>query len=92
MIQDYFRSQIDYYPALTSEVLNKAEYKTVWSGKQMTVGDKVLFAFVYVKNTNDLKAITFLERELDEIATLFNFIRLDKDIPILSFKDDKTKR
>jgi hypothetical protein len=92
-MKEYFKVQLDYYPTLTQDVLDKAEFKTVWSGKRMQPGDKVVYAYVYLLNTDDLKAITFLERELDEISNKFRFIKLENDImPILVFKEDTKKR
>jgi len=92
-MRQYFEFQCGYYPTLTQEVLDRAEFKTVWSGKRMGVGDKVVIAFVYQLNTDDLKAITFLERELDEIGARFKFIRFENEnLPILAFKEDTKKR
>ena len=90
-----FKDQIRAYKAITPDILNQIEYKTVWSGKRMGVGDKVVYAFVYVLNTDDLKAITFLERELDEIASRFKFIRFENEndrMPILAFREDTKRR
>ena len=92
-MKQYFKAQIDYYPKLTQDVLDRAEFKTVWSGKRMQPGDRVVYAYVYVLNTDELKAITFLERELDEVSCKFKFIELDDDImPILAFKEDTKNR
>lgn len=89
MIADYFQNQINIVPELTEYVLERAEFKTVWSGKRMQPGDRVLYAFVYQKGTDKQKYITFLERELGELDNTFKFIRLDNEIlPILAFKDD----
>ena len=79
MIKDYFKIQIESYPRLTDEVLDRVDFKTVWSGKRMVSGDRVLYALVYVPNTDDLKAITFLERELDEISSRFNFVSFENE-------------
>jgi hypothetical protein len=92
-MRQHFKGQLDYYPELTEEVLERAEFKTVWSGKRMQPGDKVVYAYVYLLNTDDLKTISFLERELDEISSKFRFIKLEDDImPILAFKGDTKKR
>ena len=93
MIKDYFKIQIESYPRLTDEVLDRVDFKTVWSGKRMVSGDRVLYALVYVPNTDDLKAITFLERELDEISSRFNFVSFENEgLPILSFIEEVKKR
>jgi hypothetical protein len=92
-MREYFKAQLAYYPQITEEILDKVEFKTVWSGKRIQPGDKVVYAYVYLLNTDDLKAISFLERELDEINTKFKFIKLEDDImPILAFKEDTKKR
>jgi len=90
---EYFTEQLNYYPSITEDVLEKIEFKTVWSGKRISVGDKVVYAFVYVLNTDDLKAITFLERELNDIKQTFKFIKMEEGyIPVLAFKNDTKKR
>lgn len=93
MIQ-YFQKQINYLPEITQDVLDRVEYKTVWSGKRIQVGDKVLYAYVYIPNTDDLKLLPILERELMDINNNFNFVSFDENemLPILSFKSDTKKR
>jgi hypothetical protein len=92
-MRNYFKEQLDFYPQITEDVLERAEFKTVWSGKRLQVGDKVVYALVYEINTDDLKAISFVERELDEIGNHFNFIRYEiETIPVLSFKNDTKYR
>lgn len=92
-MREYFIDQINYYPKLTQEVLDRAEFKTVWSGKRMQVGDRVLYALVYPVNSDELKAITFLERELDELANRFRFIEYENDqMPVFVFKEDTKNR
>jgi hypothetical protein len=93
MIAEQFQEQIQIIPELTDYVLERAEYKTVWSGKRMRSGDRVLYAYVYQKGTDNLKYINFLERELHELDSTFNFIRLEDEImPVLAFKDDPKNR
>jgi hypothetical protein len=92
-MRDYFKPQLEFYSQITEDVLERAEFKTVWSGKRLQVGDKVIYALVYVPNTDDLKAISFVERELDEIGNMFNFLRFENEtIPVLSFKNDTKNR
>lgn len=85
-----FKEQIDYYSCLTDDILDKIEFRLVWSGKRMVAGDKVLYAYVYEKGTDNLKMITFLERELHEMDRIFEFIDFHNDtfVPILVFRDD----
>lgn len=93
MIAEQFQNQIQMAPELTEYVLERAEYKTVWSGKRMQPGDRVLYAYVYQKGTDNLKYINFLERELNELDSMFNFVRLEEDVmPVLAFKDDPKSR
>ncbi len=88
-----FKDQIKAYKAITPDVLDRIEYKTVWSGKRIQVGDKVLYAFVYPINSDDYKLATFLERELHDIASEFTFIQKIKGIiPVLKHKGDNLDR
>jgi hypothetical protein len=88
-----FKDQIRAYKSITPDVLNQIEYKTVWSGKRIEVGDKVLYAFVYPLNSEDYKLATFLERELDEVNQMFSFIQTIKGIiPVLKYKNDNLVR
>ena len=92
-MREYFKPQLEFYSQITEDVLERAEFKTVWSGKRLQVGDKVIYALVYVPNTDDLKAISFVERELDENGNTFNFLLFENEtIPVLSFKNDKKNR
>ena len=92
MIEE-FKDQIKAYKAITPDVLDRIEYKTVWSGKRIQVGDKVLYAFVYPINSDDYKLATFLERELNDIAAEFTFIqKLKGIIPVLKYKGDNLER
>lgn len=88
---EYFKPQLDTYPKITQGILDKIEYKRVWSGKMIGAGDVVVYAYIYEKNTDDLKLISFLGRELNELSKDFKFIKMST-IPILAFADDKTKR
>ena len=88
-----FKDQIKAYKSITPDILNQIEYKTVWSGKRIQVGDKVLYAFVYPLNSEDYKLATFLERELDEVNQLFTYIQTIKGIiPVLKYKSDNLER
>ncbi len=88
-----FKDQIKAYKAITQVILNQIEYKTVWSGKRIEVGDKVLYAFVYPLNSEDYKLATFLERELDEVNQIFTYVQTIKGIiPVLKYKNDNLVR
>ncbi len=88
-----FREQIKAYKEITPDVLDKITYKTVWSGKRISVGDKVLYAFVYPLNSDEYKLATFLESELTELNDKFVFLQYIKGfIPVLKFKGDNLDR
>lgn len=88
-----FKDQIRAYKAITPDVLDRIEYRTVWSGKRIQVGDKVLYAFVYPLNSEDYKLATFLERELNDVSEQFSFIQKIKGfIPVLKFTGDNLER
>lgn len=88
-----FKDQIRAYKSITPDVLDRIEYKTVWSGKRIQVGDKVLYAFVYPMNSEDYKLATFLERELDDVAQQFVFTQKIKGIiPVLKYRNDNLER
>lgn len=94
MIAEYFKNQLLIVQPLIPEIIARAEFKTVWSGKRVQSGDILLQAYVYQTNTDDLKLITFVDRELSELDSRFNFVRMDeRDImPILAFKEDTKNR
>jgi hypothetical protein len=82
-LRDYFVDQINSYKTVTTDVESKITYKRVWSGKLITVGDKVLYGYVQDNNGN-LKLFSLLERELDELNTLFDFVGMeDETVPVL---------
>jgi len=88
-----FREQIKVYNEITPDILDKITYKTVWSGKRIDVGDKVLYAFVYPLNSDEYKLATFLERELNELNQKFVFLQYVKGfIPVLKFIGDTLDR
>lgn len=88
-----FKDQIRAYKAITPDILNQIEYKTVWSGKRIDIGDKVLYAFVYPLNSEDYKLATFLERELGEVNQMFTYLQTIKGIiPVLKYKNDNLVR
>lgn len=92
MIEE-FKDQIRAYKSITPDVLDRIEYKTVWSGKRIQVGDKVLYAFVYPMNSEDYKLATFLERELNDVTQQFVFIQKIKGIiPVLKYRNDNLDR
>lgn len=93
MLRQYFKAQIETHPTITADVFAKIEYRRVWSGKQIEINDKVLYAFVYPKGEDDYKFMAILERELNELENLFDFIEFEREtIPVLKFKDDSKIR
>jgi hypothetical protein len=88
-MRHYFKDQLEYYPTLTQDIIDRAEYKTVWSGNRLQDGDKIVYAYVYKLNTNDLNVISFLERELDNLGSKFRYIRMEENLmPVLAFNND----
>lgn len=93
MLRDYFKEQIEQFSPITEDILPQIEHRRVWSGKIMGVGDKVLFAFVFPLNEDDIKMIAVLERELDELNPKFQFVGFEKEtIPVLKFSHDPKLR
>lgn len=93
MLRDYFKDQIEAHAMLTEDVLSNVEYKRVWSGAMMDVGDKVLYALAFPKGEEDPKMMSLLERELEDLHKIFDFVRYEKEtIPVLKFKDDPKVR
>jgi len=89
---NYFKPQIDQAKEIDEETLEKIEYKRVWSGELIVVGDIPLFAYVIkdpkggVDSPDNLLLILLLERELNKIENIFKFHSYNEDntlIPIL---------
>lgn len=82
-LKECFAEQIATNPELSANVLEKVEYKHVWSGALISEGDRVLYAFV-IKEPDKLLLASFLERELDSLSKTFVFQEMHNDtIPIL---------
>lgn len=93
MLRNYFKQQLDQYKKITSDIYDQITYKRVWSGKMMEVGDTVLHALVYPKGEDDPQMIVCLDRELEELNTVFDFVHYEKEmIPVLKFRDDPKVR
>jgi hypothetical protein len=85
-MRKYFENQLMMTPHIPEDILEKAEFVRVWSGNKLQKNDKIVCAYVLDKN-NELKAIYFLERELDDLVSSFLFKDwYDEFIPILTFK------
>lgn len=77
-----FQDQINITPELSDDVLAKVEFKRVWSGKLIESGDRVLYAFL--KSDETLLLFIMLERELEELSSIFVFDSMyNETIPIL---------
>jgi hypothetical protein len=88
-MRKYFENQLKMTPNIPDDILDKAEFIRVWSGKKLQRNDKIVCAYVLDKN-EELKAIYFIERELDDLSNNFIFKDwYDDFIPILSFKHQK---
>jgi hypothetical protein len=92
-MRDIFKHQIEQHAKVTEDIFEKINFKRVWSGKMIEIGDRVLFALVFPKNEDDPKIMALLERELDELSSVFEFSHFDKEtIPVLKFKGDTKVR
>jgi hypothetical protein len=84
-----FKAQIEQAKQIDDETINKIEYKRVWSGELITVGDKPLFAFVIkdvkgeINNPDNLLLILLLERELNNMEHIFKFHSYNEDNPLI---------
>lgn len=82
-LKECFNEQILSNPEISSEVLEKVEYKHVWSGALISEGDRVLYAFV-LQEPDKLLLASFLERELDSLSSTFVYHDMHNEtIPIL---------
>jgi len=82
-LRDYFKDQIKNNVTVAADVLPKVQYKRVWSNKLISVGGKVLYAFVQDDEGNNL-LFQLLERELEEFDKIFTFIDMvNETVPVL---------
>jgi hypothetical protein len=85
-LRDYFADQINSNVTVTEEIERKITFKRVWSGKLITVGDKVLYAYAIVDD-KDPRLFSLLESELEELDSHFAFVDYENEtIPILRGK------
>ena len=85
-LRDYFASQINTNVTVTPEMENKITYKRVWSGKLISVGDKVLYAYAIVDD-KEPRLFSLLDSELEELDSHFAFVDYENEtIPILRGK------
>lgn len=85
-LRDHFTDQIKSNVTITPEMESKITYKRVWSGKLITVGNKVLYAYAIVDD-KDPRLFSLLESELEELDSRFSFVEYqDETIPILRQK------
>jgi hypothetical protein len=83
MLRDYFADQISANRIVTPDAERKVTYKRVWSGKLITAGDKVLYAYAQDASGN-LLLFSLLERELEELDPLFDFVGMENEtVPVL---------
>ena len=83
-LKECFSEQIAITPQISENVVGKVEYRHVWSGNLIEIGDRVLYAFVD-KGNNKLLLASFLERELDSLKSTFTFKEMfNETIPVLN--------
>lgn len=82
-LRDYFADQISANRIITPDAEKKVTYKRVWSGKLITTGEKVLYAYAQDVEGN-LRLFSLLESELEELDPLFDFIGMENEtVPVL---------
>lgn len=92
-LRPYFEYQISYTKTISDFELEQIQYRRVYSGTMIENGDKVLYAFINIKpnekdeNLNNIKMISLLEREIENLSKQFKFYDWYNDaIPILTKK------
>lgn len=65
-MREYFQKQFEKNIKVTQEALDKVEQKTYSSGKDIKIGDTVLFAVL--KNNTTTEMIALHEEELDNYS------------------------
>ena len=85
-LRDHFTDQINSNVTVTSDVEKKITYKRVWSGKLITVGEKVLYAYAIIDD-KDPRLFSLLESELNDLNNRFTFVGMENEtVPILRMK------
>lgn len=86
MLIKHFQFQLENHSIITTELYSNIQYKRVWSGNLMEIGDRVLYAFIRTSDQKTLQLMCLLERELYQLDTIFTFDGNDDDtIPVLKF-------
>lgn len=90
---DCFNKQIAVYKPITPDIYDHITYKRSWSGELMRVGDTVVYAYVFDPKDDQLKIMQIIDRELNNISNLFDFVGYKNNIiPVLKYKSDAKKR
>lgn len=86
MLGKYFLHQLDNHPIITTEIFSKIQYRRVWSGNMMELGDQVLYAYVRTSDQKTLQLMCVLKRELHQLDAIFMFDGEEgEEIPVLKF-------
>jgi len=86
MLRDHFEDQLRTNAVITPEMDKKITFKRVWSGKLITVGDQVLYAYAII-DSKEPRLFSLLDLELEELDKKFTFVEMkDETIPVLKFK------
>lgn len=84
-LREIFQPQIQTNPPITIEILEQVEFKRVWSGRMISVGDRVLYALV--EEPQGEVIMSLIDSEIEEISTRFEFVDMKNDtLPILKKK------
>jgi hypothetical protein len=82
-LRDHFADQLHSNVTVTPDMEKKITYKRVWSGKLITAGEKVLYAYAVIDD-KDPRLFSLLESELEELDSRFAFLSMESEtIPIL---------
>lgn len=82
-LRECFEAQLLTAPEISAEVLEKVEYKRVWSGELIREGDRVLYAMVQ-HGSDSVLLMSLVERELDTLSNIFVYQEMHNDtIPTL---------
>lgn len=86
MLRDYFQDQLKTNKIVTADAERKITYKRVWSGKLITVGSRVLYAYAIIDD-QEPRLFTLLDSELEELDSRFTFVRMENEtLPVLQLK------
>lgn len=93
-MREYFKEQLETHKPMTQDSIDKIEYKRLWSGELVSVGDIILFAYLFKINEPDkIGLITLTDKKVDWLSNDYEFLGYHTDIlPVLKHKKDSINR